>query len=317
MQYLDYLFFVGENIRIRIINGASSHMMMLTIDEHKYTVVSADGYPIKSIETDLMIINPGERYDIIIQGLVNPQRQSYPIIIETMEHFNKSGSKIEPFFGAAKLFYEDFNENSVGDLLNPDWYHFRRCKSERRCLVLNCPFKQFPKEYNFNCKYAIDFESLNPLKEEDSEILSNNGFESGYEEYFINMHYDSHMNGWMYQMPRGIPYFHKQNLQEFAKPCNRKACPAESDARFDDSCFCFYHLNITLGNIVQLVIYNMGYGGGYTNGYAHPFHIHGTHYYLLKMAFPEYNETNFVKQPNQDIDCEQTQVKKICFIKNV
>lgn len=91
-------------------------MMMLTIDEHSYTVTAADGQPIKATKTDMLIINPGERYDILVKGLTNPSRNIYPIIIETLEHYNKTGGKIEPYFGAAKLFYEDVDGNGMAKL---------------------------------------------------------------------------------------------------------------------------------------------------------------------------------------------------------
>uniref|UniRef100_A0A7E4WDR5 Plastocyanin-like domain-containing protein n=1 Tax=Panagrellus redivivus TaxID=6233 RepID=A0A7E4WDR5_PANRE len=297
-------FLEREHVRFRIINGGGANMLMLTIDDHKFTLVAADGRSILPIESDMLIIAPGERYDVIITGLEKPERKEYPIILETMEHYNKTGYKIEPYYGLAKLVYEDVEAKS-GEKLNPDFKHRTRCSPESPCLVLNCPFKQFPKEYNFTCKYAIDFKSTN--KPDDQELLLNSGeFQSKFDEHFINTHYDSHMNGWMYKAPRGMPYFHKQNLDTITKSCDRSKCPPDSDNRFDDNCFCFFHLNIELGSIVQLTLYNMGYGGGYTNGYAHPFHLHGTHFHLLKMGFPEYNETNFLKQSNQDIDCNHT-----------
>lgn len=88
---------------------------MLVIEGHRFSIISADGYPVKPFETDMMIIVPGERYDIMISGLPNPEKSSYWMQLETLEHYNKTGGKIEPFFGAAKLFYEDyegFKENT-------------------------------------------------------------------------------------------------------------------------------------------------------------------------------------------------------------
>ena len=84
-------------------------MLMLMIEGHKFSIVSADGYPVKPTEADMLLIFPGERYDIMISGLSNPMKNYYWIQLETLEHYNKTGSKIEPFFGAAKLFYEDFH----------------------------------------------------------------------------------------------------------------------------------------------------------------------------------------------------------------
>lgn len=101
--------FSDENILFRVINGAGSHMLMLMIEGHRFSIVSADGYPVKPAETDMLIIFPGERYDIMISGLPSPRKNYYWIQLETMEHYNKTGSKIEPFFGAAKLFYEDYH----------------------------------------------------------------------------------------------------------------------------------------------------------------------------------------------------------------
>ncbi|KAE9550628.1 hypothetical protein FO519_006171 [Halicephalobus sp. NKZ332] len=203
--------FADENILLRIINGAGSHMLMLMIEGHRFSIVSADGYPLKPVETDMMIILPGERYDVLVSGLGNPEKSSYWIQLETLEHYNKTGGKIEPFFGAAKLFYEEYQG---------------RIQHEK---LYNCPFKQFPKGYNYSCRYATDLEAVENLV--DEEITSSNGFDENYEEHFINIHYDSHMNGWMYQHPRGIPYFHKENLDSVAKVCNRSACPADTDNR--------------------------------------------------------------------------------------
>jgi hypothetical protein len=66
-------------------------------------------------------------------------------------------------------------------------------------------------------------------------------------------------------------------------------------------------LNITLGNVVQLTFYNMGKGTGGSaagSGYSHPVHIHGTHFYVMKVGYAHFNETNgFVAQPNDDLPC--------------
>ena len=48
----------------------------------------------------------------------------------------------------------------------------------------------------------------------------------------------------------------------------------------------------------------MGDGAG-INGTSHPVHIHGHHFYIMKMGYPIYdkNNNNFYSQNNPDIDC--------------
>jgi hypothetical protein len=60
-----------------------------------------------------------------------------------------------------------------------------------------------------------------------------------------------------------------------------------------------------------MTIYNMGDGGSLGNGYSHPLHIHGTHFYLMKIGYPEYIPENMtIKSMNPDIPCLDTTV---CF----
>lgn len=47
----------------------------------------------------------------------------------------------------------------------------------------------------------------------------------------------------------------------------------------------------------------MGLGGAMGTGYAHPFHLHGHHFYVMKVGWPSYNGSGFIDQMNQDIDC--------------
>ncbi|CAD5218069.1 unnamed protein product [Bursaphelenchus xylophilus] len=55
-----------------------------------------------------------------------------------------------------------------------------------------------------------------------------------------------------------------------------------------------------------MTIYNMGDGGKRGEGYSHPFHIHGTHFYLVKVGFPQYDQNMMVTDMNPDIPCLNT-----------
>lgn len=53
-----------------------------------------------------------------------------------------------------------------------------------------------------------------------------------------------------------------------------------------------------------MTIYNMGKGGTYHAGYAHTFHIHGTHFYVMKIGYPSYNGSGIIEKMNPDIPCD-------------
>uniref|UniRef100_A0A914CJR9 Laccase n=1 Tax=Acrobeloides nanus TaxID=290746 RepID=A0A914CJR9_9BILA len=95
-----------ETIRLRLINGGVSQQLMVSINNHDFLVVAADGDEIIPIKAQMIILFPGERYDILIQGLNNPTKSTYSIIFETMEYLVAKTS-VMPKFGVAKLVYED------------------------------------------------------------------------------------------------------------------------------------------------------------------------------------------------------------------
>ena len=97
------------------------------------------------------------------------------------------------------------------------------------------------------------------------------------------MHFDSHVDGFKYEFPTGMPYYNRNQMEKISKPCNETACPKGAN-KYDRACNCFFHKEHKLNNIVQLTIFNMGTGGFFGSGYAHPFHVHGTHYYVMKVG---------------------------------
>ena len=71
----------------------------------------------------------------------------------------------------------------------------------------------------------------------------------------------------------------------------------------------------------------MGNGGGMGTGYAHPIHIHGTHFYVMKVVnltyffnylnpllnqvgWPTYNASGFIDKMNPDMACPGDTVSK-------
>lgn len=58
----------GETLRLRLINGSSTYAFRFQIDGHPLTVISTDGAPIKPLTVDNLVINVGERYDVLLKA---------------------------------------------------------------------------------------------------------------------------------------------------------------------------------------------------------------------------------------------------------
>ncbi|KAK8152597.1 Cupredoxin [Phyllosticta citrichinensis] len=56
----------GTSYRLRVINVAIQSTFKFYIDGHKFTVISTDFTPIQPYETDILNINSGQRYDLIV-----------------------------------------------------------------------------------------------------------------------------------------------------------------------------------------------------------------------------------------------------------
>lgn len=56
----------GQRVRLRLINAGSDTPYRVAITDHRMTVTHADGFPVKPIEVDTVLMGMGERYDIIV-----------------------------------------------------------------------------------------------------------------------------------------------------------------------------------------------------------------------------------------------------------
>ena len=58
----------GNVYRFRVIGAGSLYPMRISIDEHILRMISSDGYDFKEFHAESFIINPGERYDFILDA---------------------------------------------------------------------------------------------------------------------------------------------------------------------------------------------------------------------------------------------------------
>ncbi|MFZ1202261.1 MAG: multicopper oxidase family protein [Desulfobacterales bacterium] len=61
----------GERVKLRLINASSATIFHLQLAGHPLTITHADGNPIRPVETDVLRIGMGERYDVIFEA-ANP-----------------------------------------------------------------------------------------------------------------------------------------------------------------------------------------------------------------------------------------------------
>lgn len=55
----------GDRVRLRLINASSATIYYLRLSGHQLTITHTDGNPIRPVETDVLRIGMGERYDVV------------------------------------------------------------------------------------------------------------------------------------------------------------------------------------------------------------------------------------------------------------
>ena len=242
-----YLIKEDEDILIRFVNGGVSQGILITLEGHPMTVVAADGVEVKPVTVDGLAIFGGERYDVLIRGLKNPERKQYRFIFETLEKIHWNWGSYEPFIGLANLEYE--SKKPLPETDEVDFEH-STCTKEKKCQILNCPFGQFGEQYNFTCISAHLLENGEDIP--DPEVVQKKKFDN-FDEKFINMHFDSHVDGYMFSKPQGMPYFHEGKMEKISKKCDPKKCDRHKSSKYDhEHCDCFINYNFKLNDIVQV-----------------------------------------------------------------
>ena len=59
----------NRKYRFRVINVGTIYPFRVSIDEHNVTVIASDGYDLKPQLVESFVINPGERFDFLLETL--------------------------------------------------------------------------------------------------------------------------------------------------------------------------------------------------------------------------------------------------------
>ena len=297
-----------KRYRFRVIGGQMLFGFKLSIDNHKFTVISSDGFLIQPIrEVDYLIVYPGERYDFILTANGNPANY-YWIRAETLE-VNVTYAPPYPSLRnsvKAVLYYSSSREPSSSDYLT---IHSTRptCTTSSPCVAVNCPFRQFHKSYNTKCVNVMDFQLLNPTPRESlpsSEPSPN-------QEYFLNFGYSGregqlpdNINGRSFMMPpkplQLQSLFGSLNL-------NGLTCPVQQPNSCLDGCTCLHVLSIPYGKTVRLVLINFGIE-------SHSIHLHGHSFFVTAVGYGGYNANDgSVSTTNGALSCQSDELDANSF----
>lgn len=264
----------GKKYRFRVIGPGSLYPFRVSVDDHPLTIVASDGYDLEPVTAESFVINPGERFDFEITA--DKDIKNYWIRGVTLE------KNVDHRAEAILRYQGSDDEEPTTDR--------RNCTSDNPCSVLNCPFTYYPSP-NTICR---TFDEL------QSAVLNDPAppVEAGkFEEYFLNFafpgikSYPGSVNGRTFDTPDVNPLLQPA---EWHSPCLAPECGD------DRHCKCTFALNIGRGDTVQMVWMNMGRG----KGWSHPIHLHGHSFYVLKMGYGRYNESDGkIMGDNLDVDC--------------
>ena len=71
-QRFEWTISSGKSYRIRLVNTAIQSTFVFYVDGHKFSVIAMDFVPITPYETDKVVINIGQRYDLILKADQTP-----------------------------------------------------------------------------------------------------------------------------------------------------------------------------------------------------------------------------------------------------
>ncbi|OWF35519.1 L-ascorbate oxidase [Mizuhopecten yessoensis] len=285
----------GRVYRFRIINAGMVYPFQFSVDNHTLVAVASDGYNIEPIEVDALIVYPGERYDVMLTTL--NVTENYWIRARTLEaDANHRTEAILKYTGAP----HDMDPTTTE----------KKCSGTNPCRVLNCPSSKMPPKlhmdcFTFNNIKSASLTSISPPVHvagsfSNQTHQSNSTHTSGgrFKEVFLNFAFPGtswrpgSVNGKRFEFPD------VSGLTQMDEINPRQLCE-NADCGPDKVCSCMHSLTLDQNDIVQMVFLDMGKG----RGFAHPIHMHGHSFEVLKTGFGVHDENGQISADNPDITC--------------
>ena len=267
----------GEKYLFRLVNSGAEFAFRISVDSHPLEVIALDGHDIEPLVVDSLIINVGERFDFEITANQTPSR-----------YWFRADSLRDPRDGVVEevkgmLIYAE--DTGKGDPVTRP----RECTTEEKCVVLNCPFTIFPKEFNSVCR---SIETTRSAKSETTSIDILN--DTDVVEVFFNLGYNwgSSVNGRKFIGPSAPLYENSTETVSCVEAC--------SDP--EKGCICTFIRRLPYNKTIQMVVSNLDEQLLLSH---HSLYLHGHHFAVVKVGYPEFNQsTGRFGKANDDIICE-------------
>ena len=289
----------GQQYWFRLIGAQALYAFKFSIEGHKLTVIATDGYYIEKItDVNYVIVNTGERYDVIVNADRSPQ-QNYAILAETLE-VNDGSNFHNPISRHKAEGILHYNDGAAVSYRTTETFTTWKCSIANQCRYVNCPYKSFDPS-----TVCINVEQLrNPLEKQ----FDLSAPEKTYKTLFYNFGFDgekttngSSVDGINFRFPSDLP---------FTDAFNNDVCPGRGcDHEVTDHCACTHVIDIgqvKLGDTVDIVLTNYP-GSRITSDdnpeSSHPVHLHGHSFRVVTVGYPKYTSNGKYASPNEDIEC--------------
>ena len=309
----------GQTYRFRLIGAQHLFAFMISIDGHKLSVIAKDGVFVKPVVVDYLVIQPGERYDVLLETDASPDNDNFMIRAETLEASNE-----EPYFLSRENFAEAILHYDVSsEPLSTEYYDIimdslpvnSSCTVDDNCVVMNCPFKDFPPSHNLSCINVHQLELLTPRPAADNQSVPD-------QTLFFNFGLDGigrsgSVNARSNVLPTSpLSLLNTTQLNRLANEqyCNNWTDSSLCDYTDDDSvspeqCICSAVRSIpAINSSVLLVLSALPPSGSHDlasrDMVSISVHLHGYHFQIIDTQYGNYSSTGQLLSANQDIVCK-------------
>lgn len=287
----------GSQYRFRLIGAMSIFTYRFSIEGHKVTVVASDGSPIDGIGgVDYVIVNPGERYDIIVHAN-NTEQRNFWILAETIEDNNNTMNEGQGLYNPiskhraeAILHYEQYGGTDIAEINIT-----KTCTSLSKCKAVNCPFPQYGTI--MECTNVEQFVSPQSFSIPDSIHYPN-----------ITMFYaigfdvtGNFIDGTNFRFPGYPPLTEYADFQNSNNACPSRGCDRDTEPM----CVCTQVIDIgslSRGSVVEIVITNRKAPRSSSFGAPQAMSLHGHYFYVATIGYGEYENGVFANS-SDEIEC--------------
>ena len=289
-----------KRCRLRIIGAQQVYAMRVSVEGHRMKLIESDGVEVAADVPlfDYIIVHSGERYDVLVDTTA---AGSYWIKAETLEiDLNTPGN---PFPHEALAIF-DVVEGGNFDLSTLPPNRNRVCTGSDLCEIANCPYQKYLPSWNLRCHhFGVNIRTptsyFQPLTSTDIN-----------DEFFLNFAFDGLLNNSAVNGRRFV--YPETPLQVNGESAITQSCN-NCDYNTDNDCQCTHTITLEPNRNILLVLTNIDNNGPIPGGTAHPVHVHGHSFAVLKMGFPVYDSNGFYVSDNTDVDCQKNGTTNTCY----